>query len=110
MHDELEPNAENALRFIMMKMAGEVLIRKKYGRVYALMTYIKLDRADVEQCLGKVYPILDTLDCRLCMKRAVLHNILIFRNPQVKKTIELMVAELIVRRGITRTEYLEITR
>ena len=110
MHDDIDPVEGNVLKFVLMKMGGEALLTKKYGRAFALMSSIKYDRADVDEFLATVYPQLDVLDRRRCMKRAVLQNLLIYRKPQIKKIIEIMVPTLISRRNITHQEFLELTR
>ena len=110
MHDDIDPTEDNCIKFVLMKMAGEALVKKNYGTVFAMISSIKYDRADVEEFLATVYPQLNILDCKRCINRAVLQNLLIFRQPQIKKIIEIMVPALITSRTITRQEFLELTR
>ena len=109
-HDDIDPTEENCIRFVLMKMAGEAIITKKYGKFYALMSSLKYDRADVESFLKIVCSQIYTLDIHHCIKRAVMQNLLLFREPQNKRIIELLVPALIERRTITRHDYLELIR
>ena len=108
MHDDIDLVEENCIKFILMKMAGEALITKKYGKALALVSSLKYDRTDVDEFLVKVYPELDTLDRKRCMRRAVLRDMTIFKKSEVKKIIAIMIPELVSRRIITRQEFIEM--
>ncbi|NCB76914.1 MAG: hypothetical protein EOM42_07460 [Negativicutes bacterium] len=104
-HDEIKECKENACKFVVVKMAGEAIIRFKYGRFLALSSS-KYDREETKEFLKKVAPYENS---NKCISRAVAENIQFFRLPGMNGKIDRFVEKLVECKKLTRHDYLNLT-